>query len=212
MAVALWRTQYVQHLCDDHLGWCIVAEVRGLASKVHRVSFSRPVHRTRRESAAPKVDPAHAAGFVGCFKDGNPYWGGRQHALPLLAGDSPDMTVACIASCAHAGPKYTLAGLQPGAAMQSNKRGGLKEKGTSCYCGSEIGKRVMAVSVGLERWVMLKNVCGRAAEIHRSPAEAGAICGEQTLCTISQPPSEPLLEPQALMVLQVHHRRHPPGG
>ena len=88
-----------------------------------------------------KVDPAHAAAFVGCFKDGNPYWGGKQHALPLLAGDSPDMTVGkCIAMCAHAGPNYTLAGLQPGAALKSNQRGGLKQKGTSCYCGSEIGQ------------------------------------------------------------------------
>jgi len=40
-----------------------------------------------------KIDPAHAAAFVGCFKDGNPYWGGRQHALPLLAAMTPDMTV-----------------------------------------------------------------------------------------------------------------------
>eukprot|EP01052_Picozoa_sp_SAG31_P039620 SAG31_NODE_5529_length_2475_cov_2.029040_5_plen_159_part_00 len=85
-----------------------------------------------------KIDPAHASAFVGCFKDGNPYWAGRQHALPFLAGMTADMTVGkCIELCA--GSNNTLAGLQPGAAQQSDKRGGLKEKGTSCYCGSHIG-------------------------------------------------------------------------
>ena len=68
------------------------------------------------------------------------YWGGRQHALPLLAGKGASMTVGkCIAMCTKAGANYTLAGLQPGAAQQSNHRGGLKEKGSDCYCGSEIG-------------------------------------------------------------------------
>jgi hypothetical protein len=43
----------------------------------------------------------------------------------------------CVQLCAQAGA--TLAGLQPGLAMQSNKRGGAKAKGTSCYCGASIG-------------------------------------------------------------------------
>ena len=48
--------------------------------------------------------------------------------------------------CAKAGANYTLAGLQPGAALQSDKRGGLKEKGTSCYCGASNDTRVYVSS------------------------------------------------------------------
>ena len=48
-------------------------------------------------SRPARIDPAHATAFVGCFKDGNPYWGGPQHALPFKAADQPDMTVShCI--------------------------------------------------------------------------------------------------------------------
>lgn len=125
------------------LGWSVHSKLSPQLPHLHVNGAKRTIASEQGPAASQppqKVDPAHAAAFVGCYKDGNPYWGGRQHALPLLAGASPDMTVGkCIALCAHAGPKYTLAGVQPGAALQSNKRGGLKEKGTSCYCGSEIG-------------------------------------------------------------------------
>ena len=77
------------------------------------------------------ADPSHQNQYLGCFRDGNPYWGCApdysrtcQHALPHLAGDHADMTVKmCLGLCAASG-KYTLAGLQDG---------------TKCYCGTEIG-------------------------------------------------------------------------
>jgi beta-mannosidase len=73
------------------------------------------------------VDPANTEAFVGCFRDGNPWWGGAQHALPFLAsGPDTTMTVSsCIALCAKAGSNHTLAGVQ---------------KGGWCYCGTEIGQ------------------------------------------------------------------------
>lgn len=76
-----------------------------------------------------RVDPAYKEAFVGCFRDGNPWWGGPQHALPFMAaGHDAAMTVSsCIALCGKAGSEseYTLAGVQ---------------KGSSCYCGTEIGQ------------------------------------------------------------------------
>ena len=82
------------------------------------------------------VDPQHAADFVGCYRDGNPYWGGPQHALPFKAGNQPNMTVGhCIALCAAAGKQYTLAGLQPSPMSNAVK----PTQSTVCYCGETIG-------------------------------------------------------------------------
>ena len=54
--------------------------------------------------AAPKlpakVDPKYMSAFLGCFNDGNIYWGGPQHALPFLAGSDNSMTVPrCLKLC-----------------------------------------------------------------------------------------------------------------
>ena len=57
-----------------------------------------------RGKVKSQVDPASKDAFVGCFRDGNIYWGARQHALQHLAGEGADMTVPrCIALCAQAG-------------------------------------------------------------------------------------------------------------
>ena len=86
-----------------------------------------------RPAARPptKADPAHQHQYIGCFRDGNPFWGCApgysrtcQHALPHLAGDDAAMTVTrCLDMCAKSG-KFSLAGLQDG---------------TKCYCGTDIG-------------------------------------------------------------------------
>lgn len=73
-----------------------------------------------------QVDPKHKNAFIGCFNDGNPWWGGPQHALPYLAASSSNMTVTdCLMLCHKAGQNFTLAGIQ---------------KGSSCYCGNTIGE------------------------------------------------------------------------
>ena len=92
--------------------------------------------------AAPRVparaDPALSAAYVGCFRDGNPFWGCAanfsstcQHALPHHAAtDLVGMTVAkCVALCAAqstAAAAFPLAGVQ---------------NGGTCYCGDAIGEQ-----------------------------------------------------------------------
>eukprot|EP00756_Hemistasia_phaeocysticola_P048317 Hpha_TRINITY_DN22747_c0_g1::TRINITY_DN22747_c0_g1_i1::g.34296::m.34296/K01192/E3.2.1.25, MANBA, manB; beta-mannosidase len=117
------------------------AAVATSTTLVKRVGF-RSVGLYTGDVAAPAPpipDPSHAAEYVGCFRDGNIYWGCApgysrtcQNALPHVAakGDS-NMTVArCVALCravaaAEGGSStITLAGVQDG---------------TNCFCGSSIG-------------------------------------------------------------------------
>ena len=138
-----------------------------------RIGF-RSVALYTGDDAAPvpaaRTDPSHAADFVGCYRDGNPYWGCAlfgsktrtcQNALPHVAAKSdPTMTVSrCIALCGKATAatnltdrtltdKYTLAGLQDG---------------TNCFCGHDIGSQCKG--------------CYPLVGTLGDPSECGAPCG-----------------------------------
>ena len=128
-----WPAQYgspAMHTLSANVSWDAKALVSTPATIVSkRVGFRSVALDTG--PAAPqsptRVDPAHASSFVGCFRDGNIYWGGPQHVLPDLKSDDGGMTVSrCLQLCAGAGDNMTLAGL---------------EHGTSCYCGTTIGSQ-----------------------------------------------------------------------
>lgn len=127
-----WPLHYGQpalHNVSVLISWADAAGNSAASSSMAKTLGFRSVTLYTGDSAAPeppaRVDPAFAAAYVGCFRDGNIYWGGKQHALPLLAATEATMTVGrCVALCAKAGPQYSLAGLQ---------------LGTRCYCGSSIG-------------------------------------------------------------------------
>jgi hypothetical protein len=129
---------------------------------------------TRVPEAPKRVAAAHAAAFVGCFRDGNPYWGcapgyapGKtcQHALPHLAGSSDAMTVGtCLALCAKAGAgangngsQFTLAGLQDG---------------KNCYCGTAIGPGTCGSAVSGHGPGKCMPLVGTLTD----PSECGAPC------------------------------------
>ena len=115
--------------------------VDGGGSLVKRIGFRSVALSTGPALAVlpAKVDPAHAAAFVGCFRDGNIFWGGPQHALPhyMAGGDDAAMTVGkCLGMCAKAG--FALAGLQGSRLTDSNVPSAAPDQ-TKCFCGDAIG-------------------------------------------------------------------------
>ena len=71
------------------------------------------------------VDPKYTGQYVGCYRDGNVYWGGPQHDLPFKVADAPDMTVGmCLAACAK-NSSFTHAAVQ---------------RATQCWCGTTYGQ------------------------------------------------------------------------
>jgi len=111
-----------------------------------------------------RADPALKAAYVGCFRDGNPYWGCAptfsdtcQHALPILAAnDATGMTVAkCVKLCASQGEGRERPGAVGGFPLA-----GLQDR-TKCYCGTAIGAHTPGSMPGVGT-ATDASVCGSA--------------------------------------------------
>jgi hypothetical protein len=107
-AVGLWWPLHygepTLHTLTARVRWGAAGAAGAGASVTTKIGFrSVELYTGPAAPASPaRVDAAHADAFVGCFRDGNPYWGGNQHALPQLAADDANMTVGrciCIRLC-----------------------------------------------------------------------------------------------------------------